>query len=835
MASAKIIYLWDKLVETCDATLYNVAGFGGNTAKTLEAMGGRVITNKAGEVVANAQKVAAGGEGLGSIINSNAAGTVVERSGNTIIVHEAGSMAAKKSLFGLIASHPFLAYVGWTLGFKLSQLNRDVPEFNELPADFYADKLHYVDNNGQEFVPSVTEIDSTGKSSLFANLKLLAKYAIYAANHGLLTKKRESKTPTASAQNINIYDTILTTDPKDLIYYICTQVAPGYASLAVNYADEIATLIATNAPTANLFGLYVGGAFGVPQRLELFVTCYIAGMDALANGTYNQYTDPVTGAVYYAMELADPSGLQYVGHVAQSNPNAKNFVYTGETDPMNPPSFAWRTTATPLNRGMFPTFAPMHIHTDAYSSVPDCHSYEASSMWLSEGRYIDGIEEEPGATRPDFSDLDYSNEEDVLTAADMLAEEYPQYIREYEWTDENGILHTVRYIATGLPHDLTNGLISGDGLVSTVPQYDPALMTDAELATLLNLNTANAANPGEMEDTAPQTNTDPADPYCGAGAGVPPLFNIPTGSAKAMYTMYNPTQAQLDALGAVLWSSNFITQFVNFVTDPVNAIISLHKIYATPTVGTPAEITLGYSGTGVNAAVITDQHINIDCGGSAGGVSIPEQYGNVFDYAPNTKCYIWLPFIGFRELDVNDVMRGKVNVKYQIDVFTGECVAVIEVTRDTAGGALYSFAGNCAEHLPITGGSYMGLVMSGLGAAASVGVGLLSGGTLAPLAISGAAGALSGAGGGLSVQRSGNFSGNAGALGIKIPYLVFQRPQVVTAANFPTLTGYGANTYTSIGACSGFIRCREVWGSIPGATRQEREEIITMLKTGVIV
>lgn len=52
-------------------------------------------------------------------------------------------------------------------------------------------------------------------------------------------------------------------------------------------------------------------------------------------------------------------------------------------------------------------------------------------------------------------------------------------------------------------------------------------------------------------------------------------------------------------------------------------------------------------------------------------VDVKGYYGNFLDYAPYTKTYLWLPYIGLRELDTNIIIGKTLNIKYFCDFTTG--------------------------------------------------------------------------------------------------------------------------------------------------------------------
>ena len=325
--------------------------------------------------------------------------------------------------------------------------------------------------------------------------------------------------------------------------------------------------------------------------------------------------------------------------------------------------------------------------------------------------------------------------------------------------------------------------------------------------------------------------TDPVDPEPAApdiGSGDSPTVVTPTGSASSLWAVYNPTQAQVDAFGVWLWSSNLVDQIKKLFNDPMQAIIGVHKVFATPSTGAAQNIKVGYLDSGVSAAVVTDQYTTIDCG----TVSVREYYGNVLDYAPLTEISLFLPFIGIVKLDPADVMRGAVSVKYRVDVITGACLAEVRVNRDTFKPVMYTYAGSAIVSYPISSGSYASAVTGALSIAAGVAGTIASGGALAPALIGGALGATHLH---ANVQHSGSFSGCAGAMGGKKPYLIISRPQSATPDGFETIQGKPAARKVKLSSCDGITKVDSVDLKGITATETELRMIEAALKQGVIV
>ncbi len=383
------------------------------------------------------------------------------------------------------------------------------------------------------------------------------------------------------------------------------------------------------------------------------------------------------------------------------------------------------------------------------------------------------------------------------------------------------------------PGPLKQGVLQDDGTITDrvyIPVPVPDGGTDGQPETTpetpIKPNPDNPVSPQIITKIVQPTPT-PTPPEPDTGEGNTPAAPAPTGSADALYKIYNPTNAQIQQFGAWLWSSNFVDQLLKVFSDPMQAIISLHKIYATPHTGGTATIKVGYLDSQVPSDWVDQQYIDVDCG----TINVFEISGNVIDYMCDIRIY--LPFIGIVTLDVNDVMRGVVGVKYRIDVITGTCVAFVSITRDAgAGGVIYQYTGSMAEIYPLSSGSYMGIITGVLGIAAGIAGTIATGGAAAPALIGGAAGLTQMH---TKVEHSNGFSGNAGALAAKKPYLIISRPQSAMSNGIGNNKGWPANYYVKLSQCTGYTRVSAIHLSGINATDSELEQIEALLKEGVII
>lgn len=303
--------------------------------------------------------------------------------------------------------------------------------------------------------------------------------------------------------------------------------------------------------------------------------------------------------------------------------------------------------------------------------------------------------------------------------------------------------------------------------------------------------------------------------------GNTPTIAVPTSgvsSGNKLYTVYNPTQAEVDALGAYLWTQNIVELIAQFFQNPLDAIISLHMIYCTPSTGSPKNIILGYLNSGVSASVVTSQYEDISCG----YVDIPEYYGNALDYT-GVAIQVFLPFIGYRVLKTKELMGRRLEIDYKVDVYTGTCLAFLYVISANTRQLLYTFEGNCSVQIPLTASDrtrlIAGLTTAGLSAFTGNPAGVVGG--IASI--------------GANIERSGSFSGNAGAMNVKKPFVIITRAINAQASHYNTLYGYPLNKYGYLRNFRGYTRVQSVHVDIPYATREEVDTIYSMLTSGIII
>lgn len=445
--------------------------------------------------------------------------------------------------------------------------------------------------------------------------------------------------------------------------------------------------------------------------------------------------------------------------------------------------------------------------TNVETVIEDQISYSYTmSNWgtATKSSSIPGTGQQPGAIIPKLSTAT-----DLESFKTLLKQQYPDI-----WTKSvtrqvpqpDGTLTTFTYVPVPTPN--------ATGWMDTRPTGDGSQQSQKDTVVKPDMDTSIKDSISSSTSTG-STTPNPPD----TGGGSSPTVVPPVGKASSLWSIYNPTLEQVNQFGSWLWSSNFVEQMKKLFNDPMQAIIGLHKVYSPVQTSGQGTIKCGYLDSGVPSKLVSEQYVTVDCG----SVDLQEYFGNVFDYPPYTDISIYLPFIGIRQLDPSDVMRSTISVKYHIDVLTGACLAEVNVQRDAVGGTLYTFSGDAAVRYPVSSGSYMGIVSGLIGVATS-----MVSGNLLP-ALSGVTRLHT------NVDHSGSFTGNAGAMASKIPYLIISRPQTAMADKFETLSGYPSNTFTPLSACKGFTQAKYCHVENLNATDSEKQEIEQLLKEGVIL
>jgi len=305
--------------------------------------------------------------------------------------------------------------------------------------------------------------------------------------------------------------------------------------------------------------------------------------------------------------------------------------------------------------------------------------------------------------------------------------------------------------------------------------------------------------------------------------------------STGLLTIFKPTLAQVQALGDYLWSSAFdVDTLKKLFGDPMEAIIGLSIVPVNPPGAGSKNVKIGDVDTGISMPYIGRQFVEKDLG----SITIDPYIGSFMDYSPYTKIQIYLPYIGFRDLSPEDVMGTTLSIKYIIDVVSGGCNAIINVSGK---GAIYQFNGSAIANIPLSAINYSGAIQN---AVSAIGSGLT---TVAGIATGnpamgalGVAGLVSNAANTAvnskpTIQHSGTMGGAAGLCSVQYPYCIIERPRLSTPARYNNFIGNTLNVTMTLSDCHGLTIIDSIHLDNVICTDKEREELLRLLKEGVIL
>lgn len=252
-----------------------------------------------------------------------------------------------------------------------------------------------------------------------------------------------------------------------------------------------------------------------------------------------------------------------------------------------------------------------------------------------------------------------------------------------------------------------------------------------------------------------------------------------------------------------------------------------------------------------------------------GSIDVKGYYGNYMDYSPMTKYQLYLPYLGFVDLDGSLIVGKTLSVDYAYNYNDGDFMARIYTGTEDTRSCILTKMGSFTARLPVTAvdatnaiNQRDGASMRGLAAAGAIGLALA--GTIitagsAPATLAGAAAisksalvfGVTTAGGlatiydavrnyndaGRNVQysRSGDLSGFMAFYAPQKCYLYIDRPESAEPDDFVKYRGYRSEKTVKIGDLTGYTKIRDVILDGIDLTVGEKAELLTALKNGVII
>lgn len=310
---------------------------------------------------------------------------------------------------------------------------------------------------------------------------------------------------------------------------------------------------------------------------------------------------------------------------------------------------------------------------------------------------------------------------------------------------------------------------------------------------------------------------------------------LPTVSATAsdMVSIFRPTNEQMRSFSNYLWSEDFNNQVQQNWIQPLDMIISSHIIPVNIAYGENKNVYVGGISMGITAHTCP-QYIQFDCG----SIDIKPYYANFLDFM-FSKIKLWLPFYGFVELSNDDCMGATIQLVYNIDVMSGDFVAIIKCIKQNVFNSVnYSFNGNMATSIPITSISFMNTYATHLNTINSVGdivsAGLRGdiGGIISTTLNASASEVLNQK---AQVSRTGGGTTTPCYMSVLNPYLIIERPIVSIPKNYNQFYGQVSNITKQLSELKGFTAISKITFDNMKLTSSEKEELETLLANGIYI
>lgn len=340
-----------------------------------------------------------------------------------------------------------------------------------------------------------------------------------------------------------------------------------------------------------------------------------------------------------------------------------------------------------------------------------------------------------------------------------------------------------------------------------------------------------------------------------------PALPTLTATECGFVTLYSPGLNTLLQFCNYLWSDNLWIAVQKWFADPSQIMVGLGIVPVQVETNGTFYHKVGTVEFPVPMPLVKSQYQEFDCG----SLEVKHFWGSALDYAPYTQIQIYLPYIGVRELNTDEIMGKTLSVKYHIDLYGGGVVAFVLVNNSVR----YQYSGNCMQQIPISSANYSELIANLVQLACVVGTGIAAAGAGAAAYANEAASESIGIaavessddfGAGLAnwignggagkllnctvqtimsnkprIERTGSLGAVTGQMAIQKPFLIITRPEQSLPENYKHYNGYPSNITSRLGDLSGFTQVENIRLNDIPATQPEIIEIYDLLQKGVII
>ena len=167
------------------------------------------------------------------------------------------------------------------------------------------------------------------------------------------------------------------------------------------------------------------------------------------------------------------------------------------------------------------------------------------------------------------------------------------------------------------------------------------------------------------------------------------IYIPPTTERTDFFTVYIPTDENMKTINNAL----FINVSSGETADVLRYFSSYKKFFCNIPIEGYKQLKANKYDFGETAPYTKTYIQDIDCG----YVQIDETFKSIIDYTPFSRLTIFLPFVGFQELDVFMVMNNRLHLVYTVDVLSGRCLAKLYVVIGNNECCIAEYGGTIAS------------------------------------------------------------------------------------------------------------------------------------------
>ena len=235
----------------------------------------------------------------------------------------------------------------------------------------------------------------------------------------------------------------------------------------------------------------------------------------------------------------------------------------------------------------------------------------------------------------------------------------------------------------------------------------------------------------------------------------------------------------------------------------------------------------------INGKPADDCYIDVTCG----SISIDEYWVNFLDFA-GTKVKLFLPYVGYVDIQPEYVIGGTLYVDYRFNILDGSFMAYV---RSDSGysqlkeSLIGQYAGVAAVHVPLQSKDYSSKVSGLISAVGTVAAGAMSGGIGASVGAGAAASAAN-----TIIQKPGSshangYNASSSFLSHRTPYLIIERQWSQFSEKYPEEIGLPSNVMCRLGDLYGLVKSENAHLDVIPASVAGKEKIGQLLADGIIL